>query len=80
MIARPQDQAAGRPTNATPFRNGIDLQRVRPLLQRLRSDFCPFGRSGGHQTAPLGTLAVDEKIRPPESSQVGGCAPCNLSS
>lgn len=65
MIARPQDQAAGRPTNATPFHNGIDMQRVRPLLQRLRSDFCPFGRSGGHQTAPLGTLAVDEKDTSP---------------
>lgn len=54
MIARPQDQAAGRPTNATPFHNGISCSVDAPSFSGYAQIFAPLGIAVGTRRRHLG--------------------------
>lgn len=54
MIARPQDQVAGRPTNATPLRNGISCSAYPPSFSGYAQIFAPLGVVVGTRRRHLG--------------------------
>lgn len=54
MIARPQDEAAGRPTNATPFHNGISCSAYAPSFSGYAQIFAPLGVVVGTRRRHLG--------------------------
>lgn len=54
MIARPQNQAAGRPTNATPIHNGISCSVDAPSFSGYAQVFAPLGVAGGTTRRHLG--------------------------
>lgn len=64
MIARPQNQAAGRPTNATPFHNGISCSVHTPSFSGYAQIFAPLGVVVGTRRRHLGPWAPRKNIRP----------------